>query len=121
AYAFAVFLTSFLIRVHGFSIASTGVAAGLLYGIGGLTGGLIAGRLGDGIINVRKDGRMLAAALAALISAPLGYLAITQPAAAIAIPLLGLTYCFLSMYYGLVYSAICDIVPPSLRSTAMAF
>jgi predicted MFS family arabinose efflux permease len=120
-YAFAAFLASFLVRVHGISIGSTGIAAGLLYGIGGVFGGLIAGRVGDWVIHKRKDGRMLAAALAALIAAPLGYFAILQPSTALAIPLLGLTYCFLNMYYGLVYSSLHDIVPPSLRCTALAF
>src|SRR5206468_400517 len=62
AYAFYVFLSSFLIRVHGLSIGSTGIAAGLLYGIGGVCGGAIAGWVGDWVIHVRKDGRMLAAA-----------------------------------------------------------
>jgi predicted MFS family arabinose efflux permease len=121
AYAFYVFLSSFLIRVHGLSIGSTGIAAGLLYTMGGVCGGLLAGRIGDWVVHKRTDGRMLAAALAALISAPLGYLAIVEPAAIVAILLLGATYCFLSMYYGLVYSSIHDIVPPSLRATALAF
>ena len=121
AYAFASFLSSFLIRVHGFSLGATGVAAGLLYGLGGILGGVIAGRVGDWVIHKRKDGRMLAASIAALIAAPLGYLAILQPSAVVAIPLLGLTYCFLTMYYGLVYSSIHDIVPSSLRGAALGF
>jgi predicted MFS family arabinose efflux permease len=121
AYAFASFLSSFLIRVHGFSLGATGVAAGLLYGLGGILGGVIAGRVGDWVIHKRKDGRMLAASMAALIAAPLGYLAILQPSAVVAIPLLGLTYCFLTMYYGLVYSSIHDIVPSSLRGAALGF
>jgi predicted MFS family arabinose efflux permease len=121
AYAFASFLSSFLIRVHGFSLGATGVAAGLLYGLGGILGGVIAGRVGDWVIHKRKDGRMLAASMAALLSAPLGCLAILQPSAVVAVPLLGLTYCFLTMYYGLVYSSIHDIVPSSLRGAALGF
>jgi predicted MFS family arabinose efflux permease len=121
AYAFAVFLASFLIRVHGFSVGATGIAAGLLYGAGGILGGVVSGQAGDWVILKRKDGRMLAASLAALISAPLGYCAIVQQEAAVAIPLLGLTYCFLTMYYGLVYASIHDVTPPSLRGTALGF
>ncbi len=122
-YAFAVFLASFLMRVHGFSLASTGIASGFVFGIGGVLGGLTAGRVGDRVANQRKDGRMRAAALAALISAPLAFLGILQPpgAVALAIPLLALAYGFFNMYYGLVYSSIHDIVCPSLRGTAMAF
>ena len=121
AYAFAVFLASFLVRVHGFSIGSTGVAAGLLYGTGGLLGGFLAGRVGDWIILKRGDGRMLAAAIVALISAPIAYFAILTPLRVAAIPLLGLVSCCLTMYYGLVYSSIHDVIPPALRSTALAF
>ena len=122
-YAFAVFLTSFLMRVHGLSLASAGIAAGLIYGIGGILGGTVAGRVGDYAARRRKDGRMVCATLAALISAPFAYFAILQPAGsmALALPLFGLAYCFFNMYYGLVYSSIHDVVCPSLRATAMAF
>jgi hypothetical protein len=66
---------------------------------------------------------MRAAALAALISAPLTFFGILQPAGAVAIalPLLCVAYGFFNMYYGLVYSSIQDIVSPSLRGTTMAF
>jgi MFS family permease len=66
---------------------------------------------------------MRAAALAALISAPVTFFGILQPAgaAAFAIPLLGLSYGFINMYYGFVYPSIHDIVCPSLRATTLAF
>lgn len=121
AYGFAVFLASFLTRVHGFSTGATGVTAGLLYGLGGLLGGFLAGRLGDWIILKRPDGRMLAAAAVALISTPIAYFAILAPARIPAVLLLGLLACCLTMYYGLVYSSIHDVIPPALRSTALAF
>jgi predicted MFS family arabinose efflux permease len=122
-YAFAVFLASFLMRVHGVSLSSAGIASGCIFGIGGVLGGLTAGRVGDHVATKRKDGRMRAAALAALIAAPLTFLGILQPAGAVAIalPLLCLAYGFFNMYYGLVYSSIQDVVSPSLRGTTMAF
>jgi MFS family permease len=40
--------------------------------------------------------------------------------AAVAIPLFMLAYGLWQMYYGLVYSAIHDVVPAALRGTAMA-
>ena len=122
-YAFAVFLASFLMRVHGVSLSSAGIASGCIFGIGGVLGGLTAGRVGDHVAVKRKDGRMRAAALAALIAAPLTFLGILQPAGAVAIalPLLCLAYGFFNMYYGLVYSSIQDVVSPSLRGTTMAF
>jgi predicted MFS family arabinose efflux permease len=122
-YSFAVFLASFLMRVHGLSLASAGVASGAIYGIGGILGGTLAGRIGDYVARRRSDGRMICAALAALISAPFAYIGILQPAGstALVLPLFTLAYCFFNMYYGLVYSSIHDVVCPSLRGTAMAF
>jgi predicted MFS family arabinose efflux permease len=122
-YAFAVFLASFLMRVHAFSLASTGIASACIFGIGGVLGGLASGRIGDRVASQRKDARMRAAALAALISAPLAFFGILQPAGAVivAIPLLALAYGFFNMYYGFVYPSIQDIVSPSLRGTTMAF
>lgn len=122
-YVFSAFLSSFLIRVHGFSLASMGLAMGLIFGIGGISGGLIAGRVGDRMIRKGKNGRMVSASLAALIAAPLALLSILTPAgsALLAVSLLTLAYCFFNMYYGLVYASIHDIVSPSLRGTTMAF
>ena len=122
-YSFSVFLASFLMRVHGVSLASMGLAAAFVFGIGGALGGIIAGRVGDYVSHRRKDGRMLAAAAAALLAAPFAFFGILQPAgsAAAVLALFTLTYCCLNMYFGLVYSAIQDIVSPALRGTAMAF
>src|SRR5262249_27805846 len=65
-YAFAMFLPAFLSRVHGLSVANSGKAAGTLYLLGGVLGGVLSGRVGDYIVHRRKDGRMLCAALMAL-------------------------------------------------------
>ena len=121
-YAIATFLPAFLSRVHGLSLASSGIATGVVFLLGGLAGGLAAGYVGDFIVRRRKDGRMLCAAIAALIAAPLSYLGILQPAGSLlkGIALFLLTYAVLTSYYGLVYSAIQDIVAPNQRGITMA-
>jgi predicted MFS family arabinose efflux permease len=121
-YAIGTFLPAFLSRVHGLSLASSGIATGVVFLIGGLGGGLSAGYLGDFIVQRRKDGRMLCAAIAALIAVPLSCFGILQPAGSLlsAIAFLVLTYGALCSYYGLVYSAIQDIVAPNQRGTTMA-
>jgi predicted MFS family arabinose efflux permease len=121
-YAIATFLQAFLSRVHGLSLASSGTATGAVYLIGGLGGGLSAGYLGDSIVQRRKDGRMLCAAIAALMAVPFSCIAILRPAGSLfsAIVFLVLTYAALTSYYGFVYSAIQDIVAPNQRGTAMA-
>jgi MFS family permease len=121
-YALATFFPAFLTRYHKLSIAQAGLWAGVGYGAAGIAGGLIAGAWGDRVIRKRKDGRMLSASAAALIAAPLAFIGIRQPAggAAASIALIMIAYGFLNMYYGLVYSAMHDIVAPAVRASAMA-
>jgi MFS family permease len=122
AYAFAMFLPAFLTRVHGLSVANSGKAAGTLYLLGGVLGGVLSGRVGDYVVHRRKDGRMLCAALMALITVPLACIGILQPRGSLllATVFLGLMYVSLSSYYGFVYSAIQDFVAPNQRASTMA-
>jgi len=121
-YAIATFLQAFLIRVHGLSLTSAGFATGAVYLIGGVSGGAIAGYLGDFIVQRREDGRLLCASIAALIAVPLSSFGILQHPGSLpsAIVFLTLTYCALTSYYGFVYPAIHDIAAPNQRGTAMA-
>ncbi len=121
-YAYGTFLPSLLSRVHGLSNARAGVATGIAYAVGGITGGFLAGSWGDRIIHSRKDGRMLSASIIALVGAPIAYFGITQPAGSIilAVVLITIAYGTLNSYYGLVYSSIQDIVAPAFRGTAMS-
>lgn len=122
AYSIASFLPALLSRVHGLSLAASGVASGVVYIFGGVIGGTLAGVLGDSIVRRRKDGRLLVASIASLLAAPLACLAILQPAGAMiaAVIFFSLTYAALTSYYGLVYSAIQDLVAPNQRGTTMA-
>jgi predicted MFS family arabinose efflux permease len=121
-YAIATFLPAFLSRIHGLSLGSSGVASGIVYITGGLVGCAIAGYFGDAIANRRKEGRLRIAALTSLVAAPLACLGVLQPAASLlaAVILLTLTYSLLTSYYGLVYSAIQDLVAPNQRGATMA-
>jgi predicted MFS family arabinose efflux permease len=122
AYAFATFLPAFLSRVHGLSLARSGIATGVVYLAGGVSGGAIAGYLGDSVVQRRKDGRLLYAAVLALVAIPFACAGILRPAGSLylAMAFLALTYASLTTYYGLVYSAIQDIVAPNQRGSAMA-
>jgi predicted MFS family arabinose efflux permease len=121
-YALGTFLPAFFARVHHLTLARSGYATGLVYLVGGLSGGLLAGHLGDAIVERRKDGRMLIAATAALVSVPLAALGVLQQRGAYwaAGLFFTLAYATLVMYYGPVYSAIQDIVAPRQRGTSMA-
>jgi MFS family permease len=121
-YALATFFPAFLTRYHHLSVARAGLWAGFGYAAAGVLGGVMAGAWGDRIIRRRQDGRMLSAAAAALVAAPVALAGIMQPSGATtaSIALIMAAYGFLNMYYGLVYAAIQDIVPPPLRATSMA-
>lgn len=121
-YAIGVFLPAFFGRIHHMNVSQAGITMGVLYTIGGVLGGVVAGAWGDHVARRSANGRMLIAAGAALAAAPFAYFGIRQEygALAMALPLLTLAYGLLNMYYGLVYAAIQDIVPPALRATSMA-
>ena len=121
-YAYGTFLPAVLARIHGMSLARSGVITGVAYGLGGVLGGTLAGAWGDRIIHSRKNGRMLSAAGIALIGVPLAYFGIVLPRGSIvpAVILLTLAIATLNAYYGLVYSSIQDIVAPAFRGTAMS-
>jgi MFS family permease len=121
-YAIATFLPAFLSRIHGLSLASSGVASGFVYLSGGLAGCVMAGYLGDSIIRRRRDGRLRIAAMTALGAAPLAWYGVLQPRGSLLIATICLTmaYAFLTTYYGLVYSAIQDLVAPNQRGATMA-
>jgi MFS family permease len=121
-YAIGTFLPAFLSRVHGLSLAKSGIATGVVYLAGGLSGGALAGFIGDAIVHRRKDGRLLSAAILALVAIPFACAGILLPVGSLymAMAFLALTYAALTTYYGLVYSAIQDIVAPNQRGSAMA-
>ncbi len=112
-YSFSYFVAAFLTRFHGFSVAEAGVWSGLGSGAAGMAGALAV---------VAFGGRLRLAATAALVATPLAWAAIRLPRgnATAAVVLLMLAYGLWQMYYGPVYAAIQDIVPPELRATAMS-
>jgi MFS family permease len=122
AYAFATFLPAFLSRVYKLSLASAGVTAGGVYLAGGVAGAAFAGLAGDSIIRRRQNGRLLVAAVIALLNVPLAGLGIFPLGGSLIVALvfLALGYAGISSYYGLVYAAIQDLVGPSRRGTTMA-
>jgi MFS family permease len=121
-YSFSAFLPAFLKRYHGLSVAQAGLWTGIGSGVFGVAGAVAAGIWGDRIIAKWPNGRLLLAAGAALLAAPLAGMAIALPAGRpmAALVLIMPAYGLLQTYYGLVYAAINDVVAPALRGTAMA-
>lgn len=121
-YSIGVFFPAFFGRIHHMNVARAGIMTGIVYAVGGILGGSVAGIWGDRIVHHSRSGRMKVAAGAALLAVPLSYFGIHQGygSLALALPLLTLAYGLLNMYYGLVYASIQDIVAPALRGTSMS-
>ncbi len=121
-YAMGTFLPAFLSRIHGVSLAQSGIYTGTIYLIGGVSGALLAGTLGDRIVRRRSDGRLLSAAFTTALAAPFSFIGILLPGGSMlaVIVMLTVAYGALNTYYGLVYSSIHDIVAPARRGSTMA-
>jgi MFS family permease len=121
-YALGTFLAPLLMRYHAADLRHAGVMTTLVYGLSGIPGLLIGGALADKWSVKRKDGRLLVAAIAAAISAPLMVAALARPAKdTLLFVILGALACaFMYVYYASVYATLQDVVPPSMRGTAMA-
>jgi MFS family permease len=117
-YALGSFCPAFLSRVHGLSLRDSGIATGIVYAVGGIAGGVLAGRWGDH----RQNSRMQLASMLTLIAAPAAWFGLLFPAGSVVpvVALLALSYAALNTYYALVYSSIQDIVPPDARGITMA-
>jgi MFS family permease len=121
-YSMGLFFPAFFARIHHMNLARAGIMTGIIYAVGGILGGSVAGIWGDRIVHRNRSGRMKIAALGALLAVPFSYYGFHQGygSFALAVPLLAAAYGLLNMYYGLVYASIHDIVPPSLRGTSMS-
>jgi MFS family permease len=121
-YAMGMFFAAFFQRIHHMTLAQAGITTGVIYAVGGILGGSVAGIWGDRVFHRNRSGRMKIAALGALLAMPFSYYGFHQGygSFALALPLLTIAYGLLNMYYGLVYASIHDIVAPALRGTSMS-
>jgi MFS family permease len=121
-YAIGAFLSPFLQRVHHVNKLNAGMISMVVFGLAGIPGLLIGGMLGDRMGRNKPNGRLVVATIAIFISAPLMYLGLSRSAGDLTgfILFTGLGMAAMYAYYATVYSAIQDVIEPSLRGTAMA-
>ncbi|NWG11992.1 MAG: MFS transporter [Acidobacteria bacterium] len=121
-YALTFFLPALLSRYHRATLQTAGFASGIVVGLVGGAGMIIAGWAADRVYERCAHRRLLVAAFAILLGAPSVYFALEQPGGAL-MPFalfLGVACFLLYAYYGVVYAALQDIVAPEFRGTAMA-
>lgn len=121
-YTIGTFLPAFMSRYHALNLKQANAATAIVFGAVGIPGLLIGGWAADFARKHFPSGRPLLAALASLLAAPFLFFAFQQrPGEILSFALLMGTGCMLSyVYYAAAYAAIQDVVPPSLRATAMA-
>jgi MFS family permease len=121
-YAIGAFLSPFLQRFHRLDKLTAGMIAMVVYGLAGIPGLIIGGMLGDRMARHRANGRLLVGTVAIFISAPLIFIGLARPLGDMMgfVVFTGLGMASMYVYYSTVYSAIQDVIEPSLRGTAMA-
>jgi predicted MFS family arabinose efflux permease len=120
AYAVNTFQTAFLQRFHGLDIGQAANISAFSLGLTGAIGLLLGGWLGD---RLRLPSRRLTlAGLGMVLAAPCVFFALQQPKGGTAMfaVLMGTSSSMTFMYYSTVYSALQDVVPPTLRGTTVS-
>jgi MFS family permease len=121
-YTLAAFLPAYLHRYHALDQKQSTTIAAILFGVSGVLGLLLGGWAADRVAMVRANGRLLVCAGSAILMAFWTFLALNhgpgQTALFVVLMTAGCTVGY--VYYASVYATIQDLVPPSLRGTAMA-
>src|SRR5258707_5654385 len=96
--------------------------AAVVFSAMGIPGLLLGGWVADYFGKVAPGGRLLVSCFAVFFQAPLVYFALNRPPGEfVGFALLMGSGCLLGyVYYSGVYATIQDLIPPSLRGTAMA-
>jgi MFS family permease len=133
SYGIGAFAASFFLRNHQGALAGMAEAAGLrpmgylgiwlglVTGLGGAIGTILAGRVADRLS--RRDPRAYAtvSAIGALISLPGYVLAFLAPTLPLALFSLAIASAANSSWHGPVHASNQGLVPPNMRSTISAF
>lgn len=121
-YAIGAFLSPFLQRVHQLNKLNAGMISMVVFGLAGIPGLIVGGMLGDRMVRHKANGRLVVATVAIFISAPLMFFGLARPVGDMVgfVLFAGLGMASMYVYYSTIYSAIQDVIEPSLRGTAMA-
>jgi predicted MFS family arabinose efflux permease len=115
-----VFMGSFFIRQHGFSVQQIGGLLAVGRGIAGVTGALLAGLVADHIARRTLRAYSLVAGFAAVCSGLMFCAAFLAADATVSIAAVIAGYFFLNMLPGPSYAAVQNMVGDGVRATAAA-
>jgi MFS transporter, Spinster family, sphingosine-1-phosphate transporter len=125
AYTFALggmafFMPKFLMRVRGLPEASVGVWFGLILAVTGLGGTLLGGWIGDRLLRVRKQAYLWLSGISTLVAVPITFVALTSSTPAIYWGATTVAAFLLFVSTSPVNAVIINLVPPTMRATAVA-
>lgn len=119
-YAMPAFLVSFMMRVHGLTVAEAGLVAGIVSGVGGLSGTLLAGWIADrlGPVDRRWYGWMSAVAM--LIAFPCTVFGLLAGNVVVVTIFLTLGMALMFTYIPPTFAQIHAMVNARMRATAVS-
>ena len=119
-YADQTWNASFLTRVHGLNLAQVGASIGLIKGVMGLSGGLLAGVVVSKLCRLSERWRLWVPGLACILVMPSELLFLTAPDIRIALVGLAMASFFIGAHYAQVFAVFQDVAPTRMRATAVS-
>ena len=124
-YGMSIWLATFLIDSHAFSISRSGLIVAIAYGILGSLGGLVAG-WGADRINARRGGfdpahTAFLGSFIPLLTALTGLVAVSVENTNLAVAFVMAAGFFSASYNGPIYAVIVTVAGPQLRGLAVSF
>lgn len=118
----ATFLVPLFQRYFGLSLTDAALHAGVVLGLTGILGLLVGGTIADRASRRSRRSRILVGAVALLTSAPLAFLAfqLSNNQSTLFVAVFSLAWFLQSFFHTTALPAVADVVPPALRSTAIA-
>ncbi len=116
----AVWLPTFLVRLRGFSVETAGEITGLSAVVAGLIGTFLGGVLSDRWMAHQRNARMLILVVRSFLVIPflLGMFFFSSPWLLITVIVVG--SCVSTVWFGPGSAIVHDLVPPEIRSVAVA-
>ncbi|MFP5245944.1 MAG: spinster family MFS transporter, partial [Thermoanaerobaculia bacterium] len=114
-----IWVPTFFVRVHGFSLLTIGTAAGILSILVGMPAMILGGYFSDRFSRAFGGGRMAFTALAALISVPLWFALLFVSNVALLIAVNVVLYALAILWVGPATADVTDVAGPNLRGLAI--
>ena len=118
--AFAAWMPTFLVRIHGLSMSGAGITFGLLTAATGLAGTALGGWLGDRALERDPAGHLHVSGLGLVLAVPATALAIMADAPAVFWSATAVAETLVFLNVGPLNAVVVGVSSPQIRATAVA-